>query len=208
MVALWFTRVGWLVSLASKNHSSTAMEWYYSKNDVQMGPVSLADLQQKVAHGEVLPSDMAWREGMGDWKPVSALSELRVTSHAAQATQATPAAPYVVPVAKQTSGLAIASLICGVIGLLGPFLCFLPSVLGVGGIVCGHLALGQIKRASDRLNGRGLAIVGLISGYLSIVIVLLCVAFFGFVAVMGNMDSEGTPVEEPVEAMEPIMEPH
>jgi hypothetical protein len=63
----------------------------------------------------------------------------------------------------RTSGLAIASL---VFSLIVPFGC-LPA------IVCGHIALRQIEKDSS-LHGRGLALAGLIIGYviLSLFIVL------------------------------------
>ncbi|MFI4859544.1 MAG: DUF4190 domain-containing protein [Phycisphaerales bacterium JB063] len=63
------------------------------------------------------------------------------------------------------SGFAIASLICGIGGLL--FCCFiLPSVAAV---ITGHVALGQIKRGQGRVGGKGMAIAGLITGYLGLV---------------------------------------
>lgn len=36
-----------------------------------MGPVSQEELSAKVMGGEVLPSDLIWREGMADWLPLS-----------------------------------------------------------------------------------------------------------------------------------------
>lgn len=59
----------------------------------------------------------------------------------------------VVPV--RTSGLAIASLVCS---LLGP-VCCIPA------IICGHLALRRLAR-EPALRGYGLAIAGLIIGYI------------------------------------------
>jgi hypothetical protein len=54
------------------------MQWYYSKNAAQLGPVSLDELRAKLASGEVLSTDMVWREGMPDWRPASAMFELEV----------------------------------------------------------------------------------------------------------------------------------
>jgi GYF domain 2 len=34
------------------------MQWYYSKNSMQLGPVSQAELLAKVASGEILRSDI------------------------------------------------------------------------------------------------------------------------------------------------------
>jgi hypothetical protein len=61
------------------------MLWYYSKNAAQLGPVSLDELRAKLASGEVLSTDMVWREGMPDWRPASAMFELAVPIASQQA---------------------------------------------------------------------------------------------------------------------------
>ncbi|HEY6181788.1 MAG TPA: DUF4190 domain-containing protein [Terriglobales bacterium] len=70
------------------------------------------------------------------------------------ATSAIPVGP------QQTSGMAIGSLVCG----LFPFFILTP----IAAIVLGHVALSQIKRSAGRLKGSGMAIAGLVLGYLSI----------------------------------------
>ena len=64
-----------------------------------------------------------------------------------------------------TNGLAVASLIAGFF-----WLGWLGSVLAV---IFGHIALGQIKRSGGRETGSGLAISGLVLGYLGIGTLLL-----------------------------------
>ena len=61
----------------------------------------------------------------------------------------------------QTSNKAVASLICGVI------LCFVPS--SIAAVILGHLALSDIKRGAGRMAGQGMAVAGLVMGYLGIV---------------------------------------
>jgi hypothetical protein len=70
-----------------------------------------------------------------------------------------------------TNGLAVASLIAGFfwVAWLGSFLA----------VIFGHVALGQIKRSGGRETGTGLAIAGLVLGYLGIGMLVL----FGLVAV-------------------------
>ena len=60
----------------------------------------------------------------------------------------------------QTSGKAIASLVCGIVGWIIPF------VGPVVAIVLGHLSLSEIKKSGGRLKGDGMAIAGLVLGYL------------------------------------------
>ena len=68
-------------------------------------------------------------------------------------------------VAEKTSGLAIASLIFGIPVLFPPF-----SIVAV---VFGHVSLSQIKKSAGRLGGKGLAIAGLVLGYLGIAMIPL-----------------------------------
>jgi hypothetical protein len=53
------------------------MQWYYSKNNTQLGPVEQGELISKIASGEVAPTDLVWREGMLDWVPSGQIAELR-----------------------------------------------------------------------------------------------------------------------------------
>lgn len=64
---------------------------------------------------------------------------------------------------QQTAGVAIASLVLGILGmiLIGP-LGSIPAV------ICGHVAKSRIRQAPDRLAGDGLALAGLILGYVQI----------------------------------------
>jgi type IV pilus assembly protein PilA len=72
--------------------------------------------------------------------------------------------PEPVP-AEKTSGMAIASLIFGILFLFFPL-----SILAV---IFGHVSLSQIKKSAGRLGGRGMAITGLVLGYLGIAMIPL-----------------------------------
>ncbi|CAN0408461.1 unnamed protein product [Pylaiella littoralis] len=55
-----------------------ATPWLYlAENSEQRGPVSAAALSLLLRRGEVDGMTMAWTTGMGDWKPLGELSELR-----------------------------------------------------------------------------------------------------------------------------------
>lgn len=79
---------------------------------------------------------------------------------------------------KPTTPLAIWSLILGITSLV---FCCLPSAIPA--IICGHLACSKIKRSSDAITGRGMALAGLIMGYISVALFVgLCV--LGAIAVV------------------------
>lgn len=96
-------------------------------------------------------------------------------------TPMAPAAGYapagVAPVAGN-SGLAIASLILGIVGLC-------TGIAGIAAVICGHMALGRINKSNGMLKGKGMAIAGLVLGYLEIVAMVAWVVFV-VVAVMTN----------------------
>jgi len=88
-----------------------------------------------------------------------------------------PAAPVYQPAVSsaKTNTLAIVALILGI-------------VVPIGGIICGPIALGQIKRTGEA--GAGLAKAGLIIGIiltiLSIIIVIAEIALFSTAASLSN----------------------
>ncbi|MEN9621068.1 MAG: hypothetical protein RL499_1261 [Actinomycetota bacterium] len=63
--------------------------------------------------------------------------------------------PYAAPAGAKTNTLAIVSLV-------------LAFFISLGAVICGHIALSQIKKTGE--NGRGLALAGLILGYVGLVV--------------------------------------
>jgi general secretion pathway protein G len=72
-----------------------------------------------------------------------------------------------------SSGLATASLVCGILGF------FTGGLTGLIAVILGHIALLKIRRSGGTVEGRGLAIGGLVTGYLSCLLVLsvVCVIY-------------------------------
>jgi hypothetical protein len=72
---------------------------------------------------------------------------------------------YVAPHTEaKTNTLAIVSLVTSIIGL------------GIVGIITGHISLNQIKRTHEQ--GHGLALAGLIIGYVSVAAMLIAGVIF------------------------------
>src|SRR5262249_37441445 len=112
--------------------------------------------------------------------PISATAPLPVPYPPAPAYGPPGYDPYGQPnvmmvVTQPTSGAAVASLVLGILGLLvGWCACLLPNLVG---IVLGHMGLSQTK--DGRANGRGMAVAGLVLGYLSLVPTLIFFLLFG-----------------------------
>jgi hypothetical protein len=60
-------------------------------------------------------------------------------------------------------------MVCGILGFLTAGLTGLPAV------IMGHIGLSQIKKAGGALTGRGMAITGLVTGYLTLIILPIAV---------------------------------
>jgi type IV pilus assembly protein PilA len=74
---------------------------------------------------------------------------------------APPAGPYVGP--QETDGKAVGSLILGILAMF-PF----GLLTGIPAIILGHLSRKSIRESLGRLRGDGMALAGLIMGYISI----------------------------------------
>lgn len=80
-----------------------------------------------------------------------------------------------------SAGLAIASMICGIIALLTFCIWCLALPLGLTAVILGHIALSKAKQAPDRFGGKGMAGAGLATGYLAL---LLSVAITAWAATL------------------------
>ena len=87
-----------------------------------------------------------------------------------------PAAP-----ASSTSALAVASLIAGIFSWI-----LMPFIAGVVAVICGHMARGEIKRSNGTLEGDGLAIAGLVLGWVNIALCVL--TLLGILLFFGGLD--------------------
>jgi hypothetical protein len=67
------------------------------------------------------------------------------------------------------NGLAIAALVCGIIGLF-----FLSIILGPLALIFGIIAL---RRANAGASGRGMAIAGIVLGAVDIVLYVIALAY-------------------------------
>ena len=75
----------------------------------------------------------------------------------------TPTGPA--PVPYEVSSRNAGTNLLAILALVGAF------VFPIVGIICGHIALVQLKRTGEK--GRGLAIAGLVIGYLYIAVVVI-----------------------------------
>jgi hypothetical protein len=87
--------------------------------------------------------------------------------------------PLPTPTQPKTAALAIWSLVLGILSLM----CFFTVFAGIPGVICGHKALGKIKNSNGQLSGQGLAIAGLVTGYLGIALAILILPMMAAIAI-------------------------
>jgi hypothetical protein len=82
------------------------------------------------------------------------------------------------PVAAPTNTLAIISLVAGIASFV-----FVPVIGGIVAVVTGHIARGQIKRTGE--SGDGLALAGLIVGYIHLALTLIVIVIIVVAVIVG-----------------------
>lgn len=80
--------------------------------------------------------------------------------------------PYSGMAQAQTDGGAIVSLVLGI----SSFALCLSFITGIPAIIVGHISWSKIRRSAGRLKGEGMALAGLILGYLSLPFILIVAA--------------------------------
>jgi len=51
-------------------------EWFYLKNRQNLGPFSQDQLRQLAQQGQLLPTDLVWKNGMANWSPANSIPGL------------------------------------------------------------------------------------------------------------------------------------
>jgi hypothetical protein len=138
----------------------------------EYGPVNLDQMRQWIAEGRVNARTQVQEVGAPGWKPAAELPELSSLFAARPATSGLPTglAPQAPAGADAPQkGLAITSL---VLGILAFPTCFLT---GIPAIICGHIAQSRARREPTQYGGSGLATAGLVLGYLSFLVVPIAI---------------------------------
>lgn len=143
-------------------------QWYYGEDGRQSGPVDDAGFAALIASQRITASTLVWKEGMIGWLPYA-----QVQASGGADIQSLPVTMNMMN--PTTSNYSIASLVLGIVSLVS---CLV--ILGIPAVIFGHMALHQIANSPIPMVGRGLAISGLVCGYLGTLITLLGVGLFVF----------------------------
>ena len=91
------------------------------------------------------------------------------------------------PIQPKNSGLAIWSLVLGILSLT----CFY-LFSAIPAVICGHVAYSRIKRSGGTLTGSGLALAGLITGYMGIALSVIMIPLLAAIAIPNFVKARNT----------------
>lgn len=134
---------------------------------------------------------VAGTEASGEWQELEP-DEPLPSSEVLPAVPAPPPRPApprpAAPPGVQTSGMAIASLVMGIAGWT-----LLPVLGSILAIVFGYAARNEIRQRSGELSGEGLAVAGLVLGWLmvGISVLALCLGAIGLCFFFGLVGASG-----------------
>ncbi len=132
----------------------------------EYGPISLEQLQKWISEGRINANTRVLPPGASDWKTISEIPELSSLIYGAAGRPASPPStitPGISPVSgPPKEGLATASLILGLLS----FVCLVFA--GIPAVICGHIARSRANNSPEAYGGAGMALAGLIMGYLGI----------------------------------------
>lgn len=140
----------------------------------EYGPVPAQQVRDWITEGRLNRTSRIQVEGGAQWQTLGELAEFAVALADAEPPAAPVASagaawpPGAAPAKVPTSGLAISSLVLGVLGLVS---CGLTSLVG---LVLGIVALRKINRSQGSLSGSGLAIAGICVSGAFLVLIPIC----------------------------------
>ena len=102
-----------------------------------------------------------------------------------------PPQPAGIPIPPKTPALAIWSLVLGILSLVFVWICA-GIFTAVPGVICGHKALTKIKYSNGALAGQGLAIAGLVTGYIGIALALFMIPLMAAIAIPNFVKARST----------------
>lgn len=158
------------------------VDYFITRDKQMMGRYSELDIRYGLAEGKFHGSDIGWCAGMEEGLPLDELiapgnkplsprkpgtAEAVSAAHVHQTRRPGASRP------RGTSAMAVFAFLTGVLSLLT---CGLLGVGAVITLIMGHVALSRIGKSDGRLAGRGVAVCGLVMGYLSLILMVLITA--------------------------------
>ncbi|HTD87907.1 MAG TPA: DUF4190 domain-containing protein [Candidatus Binatia bacterium] len=137
------------------------------------GPVSAEVVLQWIAANRLSRQSLAQAEGSTEWKPLSEFPEFQ-GALSAQSTPPPPVGGYAAsypPPGEPRRGMAITSLVLGIASIT-----CLTGFAAIPAIILGHIAHHRSRKYPTLYGGPGMAVAGLVMGYISLLLLPVTVA--------------------------------
>jgi hypothetical protein len=85
----------------------------------------------------------------------------------------------------ESKSLATAAMVIGIVGVTVGWLCLGP-IPGIAAIIMGAVAISQIKKTPDRVGGKPMAVVGVVTGSVTVLIYAGIMIFYIVVLIAAN----------------------
>lgn len=185
---------------------SNEAQWFYACGGVQSGPTEFAKLIELAGAGRIRGDDLVWSPGMDNWTPArqvpGLITDLNTNWNSIAATSPPAAMHAAHSGARSAPGLAVASLVLGLLSLAVGIAAVALEVVGMGlavmvscvlasvvaavlAVVFGHSGAGQIKRSPDLYSGGGLATTGMVCGYIVLALGAAVILLIAAVLLLG-----------------------
>ena len=147
--------------------------WYYEEQGELIGPIDAATMRDMISSGGLTGATPVWRDGLIGRQPIATIPELAgyLPDSSAPVSQAgvQPVAATHVRSSAPTSGLAVASLVLGIISLA--LFCLVPISLpcGIIGLILG---LSANKGPSKQPLATAGIVTSIVGGLISVLLVV------------------------------------
>jgi len=166
-------------------------DWYYSSGGKQFGPITEDALRQLVAVGQVRADEPVRRDDMSQWTTAGAIFPPPAPVARQPPGQTAGgnitivnvggagggAVPSLVPGVQQPKGLAIASMVLGIISLAMFCAWYLSIPCAIVGATLGGVAISKANRGE--MGGKSMATAGLVCSIVSIALDIVIAATVG-----------------------------
>ena len=127
------------------------------------------------------PDTPAWNTPSAELPPSS--PEWRPPRREEPEWQPPPPPAYIQP---QSKSLATASMVLGIVSVTVGWLCFGP-IPGIASIILGGVALSQMKKTPERVGGKQMAWIGVITGSVTVLLYAGLMIFYIVMAIGANI---------------------
>jgi Domain of unknown function (DUF4190)/GYF domain 2 len=154
-------------------------------NQLEYGPLTAEQLRQYIVEGRADANTQTKYEGTENWKPLSSFPEFASALNTAPPGYVRPPAVSYAAQPPKNSGMAITSLVFGLLSIFVGWACCGP-LLSLLGVIFGIIAISQINKSPTVQTGKGMAISGIILSVIGLIISVILMLIFGLLGALGD----------------------